>query len=126
MSEPTYPSNPVLRQDGSCWCPQCGKEWDRAKGEKPNCKPCADAFDAMGRPEIDSAEAPRMNKAAHTYKSAPRVAGARTMLEATLKKCQAMVMLGQHEAAEAARREAHDWLDAVMDAEAALIKELQS
>lgn len=61
-----------------------------------------------------------------TYKSASRVAGARTMLEATTKKRQAMIMLGQHEAAEAARREAHDWLDAVMDAEGALIKEVQS
>lgn len=61
-----------------------------------------------------------------TYKSASRVAGARTMLEATTKKRQAMVILGQHEAAEAARREAHDWLDAVMDAEAALIRECQA
>lgn len=53
MSEPTYPSNPILRQDGSCWCPQCDKEWDVRKGEKPNCKPCGDALDAMERPKAE-------------------------------------------------------------------------
>lgn len=60
MSEPKYPSSPILLQDGSCWCPQCDKEWNVAKGEKPNCKPCADAFDAMGRPKTKATEAARL------------------------------------------------------------------
>lgn len=49
-----YPSNPRLAPNGEgVICDQCGRKWDPAKGESPNCIECAAAWarlEAEGNP----------------------------------------------------------------------------